>query len=71
MSTGAGKGDTPRPKSVDAEEFARRWARAFSTVTETVLEMAPVGCPHCGCNFSRHTGWGRECLRCDTKYSRR
>ena len=25
-----GKGDTPRPLSVDRDEFARRWDRAFS-----------------------------------------
>lgn len=34
MSNQAGKGDTPRPFSVNRETFASNWERAFSNKTE-------------------------------------
>ncbi len=70
----AGKGDTPRPKSVNAEEFARRWAKAFATTDalEILDRRDPSNqCPYCGCLSSRDCGWARECLRCDRKFADR
>lgn len=30
----SGKGDAPRPKAVDSEEFARNWERVFGKKEE-------------------------------------
>ena len=40
MSHG-GKGDTPRPKSVDAETFANNWELAFGKKKESITMPMP------------------------------
>lgn len=41
MTGDAGKGDTPRPKSVPADEYARRWDRVFRDIVRK-----PADTPH-------------------------
>jgi hypothetical protein len=42
-----GKGDTRRPSSVPAAEFAERWRRAFARVVEVYDAHAMPPCPFC------------------------
>ena len=58
----AGKGDSPRPYSVPADEFRRRWERAFGG------QHTKGRCPRCNSGASVCVGWLRECLRCGHKY---
>jgi len=34
----AGKGSAPRPKSVDADEFAKRWDAIFKPMTDDEID---------------------------------
>ena len=44
MASDAGKGDTPRPRSVSEEEYARRWVATFGDSRAEVADgtQAPV-----------------------------
>jgi hypothetical protein len=41
MTSSAGKGDTPRPLSVDMETYTSNWERIFGTKTECEYSGLP------------------------------
>jgi hypothetical protein len=41
MSTGAGKGDAPRPTQVPPDEYARRWEQTFGKPPPLPQEVTP------------------------------
>jgi hypothetical protein len=56
-----GKGDQPRPKSVDAQTFADRWAVTLGGSKKQ--RPAPKLCLWCEAKFVGHLPW---CSRCAT-----